>query len=107
MVSMTLDGLMKLAAEQCIDEREAHLVIFTEGFNGYVCPNEGLTVESRAVYRGTYRDCQIWVERQGLSAALQCMLHHWHEVPELAAREMTAIECSELASQLAVSLSPR
>ena len=80
---MTLDELMNEAAQVCIDEREAHLVIFTEGLNGYVCRNEGAVKESHALFRGTYRDCQIWVERRGVMAALRYALERRNEVAEL------------------------
>ena len=90
---MTLDVLMNEAAQVCIDEREAHLVIFTEGLNGYVCPNEGLTSESRALFKGTYLDCQIWIERRGIIAALRYVMEHRKEVPEFADPSLTATRC--------------
>jgi hypothetical protein len=102
---MTLDELMYDAAQRCIDEREAHLIMFTEGLNGYVCPNEGLVAESRAIFKGTYRDCQIWVERRGISAALRYVIAHRNEVPELAPAKFTAVECLELFSRLATNSS--
>lgn len=92
---MTIDELMDSAARECIDTREAHVIMFTEGLNGYVCPNEGVLAESRAVFKGTYRDCQIWVERRGISAALQYVIAHRAEVPELAAGGLTVAECLE------------
>ena len=64
---MTLDGLMSQAALECIDTRERHLAIYTVGVNGYVCRNEGAMDESRALFKGVYRDCQAWIERQGIS----------------------------------------
>jgi hypothetical protein len=97
---MTIEELMDGAAQECIDTREAHVIMFTEGLNGYVCPNEGVLAESRAVFKGTYRDCQIWVERCGISAALRYVLAHWAEVPELAAGGLTVAECLELISRL-------
>jgi hypothetical protein len=89
---MTLDELMNEAAQKCIDEREAHLVIFTEGLNGYVCPNEGVTSESRALFKGTYRECQVWVERRGIVTALQYVLDHRIEVPELAGKSLDGVK---------------
>ena len=80
---MTLDELMNGASEACVETRESFLVMFTHGLNGYVCRNEGSMDESRALYRGTYRDCQIWVERRGISAALAYINEHISEVPEL------------------------
>jgi hypothetical protein len=97
---MTLKELMNGAAQACIDTREAHVIMFTEGLNGYVCPNEGVLAESRAVFKGTYRDCQIWVERRGISAALRYVMEHRAEVPELSAGGLTAEECLELISRL-------
>lgn len=80
---MTLESLMAAAAAECIDERERYLVMFTHGANGYVCRNEGLTDESHALYHGTYRQCQIWIERRGIAAALQHLMEHWQEASEL------------------------
>jgi hypothetical protein len=97
---MTFEDLMHGAAEQCIDEREAHLIVFTEGLNGYVCPNEGPISVSRAVFKGTYRDCQIWVERRGLSAALRYIAKHREKVLELSAGELLDAKCIELVSRL-------
>lgn len=79
---MTLESLLDQAAAECIDEREGYLVIFTQGANGYVCKNEGLTDESQALFRGSYRDCQIWIERRGIAAAFRCILRHFNELPE-------------------------
>lgn len=84
---MTIDELMYKASEACIDEREAHLIIFTEGLNGYVCQNEGAATESRALYRGTYRDCQVWVERRGIAAALRVVRARMGEVAGLTAEQ--------------------
>ena len=89
---MTQEDLINGAAQACIDEREAHLIMFTEGVNGYVCPNEGLIAENKAIFKGTYRQCQIWVERRGLSAALRYILDQQHQVPELADRSLTLDE---------------
>jgi hypothetical protein len=97
---MTLDELMNEAAQMCIDEREAYLVIFTEGLNGYVCRNEGVTSESRALFRGTYRDCQIWVERRGIVTALLYVLEHRTEVPELAGVSQDGAELLTLLAKL-------
>jgi hypothetical protein len=85
---MTLESLLDQAAAKCIDEREQHLVMFTQGANGYVCRNEGLTDESQALYHGSYRDCQIWIERRGIAAALQCILRHFNDVPGLAEQHL-------------------
>lgn len=87
---MTLNALMTRAAGECIDERERYLIIFTQGANGYVCRNEGVTDESQALYHGTYRDCQIWIERHGVAAALRKILQHLPEVPGLADPSITA-----------------
>ena len=81
---MTLSELMTRAAGDCIDERERYLIIFTQGANGYVCRNEGLTDESQALFRGTYHDCQIWIERRGIAAALRRIFRSLTEVPELS-----------------------
>jgi hypothetical protein len=94
---MTLEELMQGAAQESIDTREAHVIMFTEGLNGYVCPNEGVLAESRAVFKGTYRDCQIWVERQGISAALRYVVAHR---AELSGGELMAADCLELISRL-------
>jgi hypothetical protein len=85
---MTLESLLDQAAAECIDERERHLVMFTLGANGYVCRNEGLTDESQALYHGSYRDCQIWIERRGIAAALRCILRHINDVPELTEQQL-------------------
>ncbi len=89
---MTLDSLMAAAAAECVDERERYLIMFTQGTNGYVCRNEGLTDESHALYHGTYRDCQIRIERRGITAALRCILQHIHEVPEFAVDSLSAAD---------------
>ena len=104
---MTFGELMYNAAQQCVDEREAHLIIFTEGLNGYVCQNEGLTNESRAVFKGTYRDCQVWVERRGIAAALGYILGRQAEVPELRGVPLTVAQCLEQFSSLPRSSSGR
>ena len=87
---MTLKTLMTRAAGECIDERERYLIMFTQGANGYVCKNEGVTDESQALYHGSYRDCQIWIERRGIAAALRQILEYQPEVPELADSGLTA-----------------
>jgi len=94
---MMLESLLDQAAAECIDERERHLVMFTQGANGYVCRNEGLTNEDQALYHGTYRECQIWVERRGIAAALRCILRHFNDVPELAEQQ---IEPADLLARL-------
>ena len=86
---MTLNALMTRAAAECIDERERYLIMFTQGANGYVCRNEGVTDESQALYHGTYRDCQIWIERRGITAAMRQILQYQPEVPALADPELT------------------
>ena len=95
---MTLDGLMSRAALECIDMRERHLAIFTVGLNGYVCRNEAATDESRALFKGIYRDCQAWIERQGISAALRYVIEHMNEVPELTTSGITPREILALLS---------
>ena len=85
---MTIDELMYLASEACIDEREAHLILFTEGLNGYVCRNEGAASESRALFRGSYRDCQVWVERRGIAAALRVVSLGMGDVAGLAKEQL-------------------
>jgi len=74
---------MDEASETCIDERESYVIMFTEGLNGYVCRNEGAVSERRALFRGTYRDCQIWVERRGIAAALRVVSRSLNTVAEL------------------------
>ena len=86
---MTLSTLMTRAAGECIDERERYLIIFTHGSHGYVCKNEGVTDQSQALYHGTYRDCQIWIEQRGIAAAMREILQSWPEVPELAEPGLT------------------
>jgi hypothetical protein len=95
---MTLDGLMSQAALECIDTREQHLAIFTVGLNGYVCRNEAAMDESRALFKGTYRNCQTWIERQGISAALKYVIEHMNEVPELSTSGTTPREILALLS---------
>ncbi len=90
---MSFLELMYKAAQHCIDEREAHLIMFTEGVNGYVCPNEGVTTENRAIFKGTYRECQIWVERRGLSAAIRFILDQQNQVPQISGQAFTLDQC--------------
>ena len=97
---MTLDGLMNGAAAECIDERERHLAIFSVGSNAYVCKNEAAMDESRALFKGTYRDCQVWIEREGISAALRYVIEHMSEVPQLMVRGMTSTETLALLSRI-------
>jgi hypothetical protein len=80
---VTLDELLDRAASQCIDERESYLAIFTIGINGYVCRNEGSIREKYALFHGTFRECQIWIERRGIAVALDYILSHKSEVAEL------------------------
>jgi hypothetical protein len=89
---MTINELMDQASEVCIDEREAYLILFTEGFNGYVCRNEGSALESHALYKGTYRNCQIWVERRGITAALRVVKKRIDEVAGLTQGEESLLE---------------
>ena len=91
---------MNEAAQKCIDVREAYLVMFTEGFNGYVCRNEASIDESRALFHGTYRECQVWIERRGVAAALKYGMEHMGEVPELSGRSLSGIKLLELISRL-------
>jgi hypothetical protein len=90
---MTREELIHGAAQECIDQREALLIMFTEGVNGYVCPNEGIITEDRAIFKGTYRECQIWVERRGISAAILFIQQRQHLVPEFSNRNLTLNEC--------------
>ena len=96
---MTLRELLDGAASECIDKRESYLVIFTVDVFGYVCLNKGSTDESRAVFHGTYRECQIWIERRGIAAALDYVLAHLGEVPELSQRELSAHHLLEMVLQ--------
>lgn len=90
---MTREELIHGAAQECIDQREALLIMFTEGVNGYVCPNEGIITEDRAIFKGTYRECQIWVERRGISAAILFIQQRQHLVPDFPNRDLTLNEC--------------
>jgi hypothetical protein len=96
---MTLNALMTRAAGECIDERERYLIMFTQGANGYVCKNEGLTDESQALFHGSYRDCQIWIERRGLAAAFRKIAQSLPEVPELTEPALIPAEVIEQLSQ--------
>ncbi len=86
---MTLEDLMNHAAAECIDERERYLIMFTGGSNAYVCRNEGLPDESHALFKGSYRDCQVWIERRGIAAALRFILQYQQDIPELTAPHLT------------------
>lgn len=88
----SVDDLMDRAALECTEERERYLAIFTTGMDGYVCRNESATDETRALFKGHYRDCQVWIERRGISAAFRYLVEHISEVPELARRKMAAKE---------------
>jgi hypothetical protein len=81
-----------------MDERERHLAIYSSGSNAYVCRNEAVADESRALFKGIYRDCQVWIERQGISAALRYVIEHMSEVPELNLHGMTSSEILALLS---------
>jgi len=98
-LALTLKELLDRAASECIDKRESFLVIFTIDVFGYVCLNESSTDESRAVFHGTYRECQIWIERRGIATALDYVLAHIAEVPELSDRELSAHYLLEIVSQ--------
>ena len=100
MENLTLDELVARAAAECIDERERYLVIFTYGVNGYVCRNEGTTNEIQALYKGLYRDCQIWIERRGIAAALRYVLKHLKDVPEVNGGQLTLDELLARISQI-------
>ncbi len=97
---MAHNALINEAAQVCLDEREAYLAILTEGWNGYVCPNEGVTSESRALFRGTYHACQVWIERRGLAKALRYVLEHRERAPELFAPGVDARALLEILSRL-------
>ncbi len=97
---MTVDALMTRAAGECIDERERYLIIFTQGANGYVCRNEGVTDESQALFHGSYRACQIWIERRGIAAALRHVLRSIAEAPELTYPGVTGLGLIEQLSSL-------
>ena len=100
METTNLDKVVTRAAAECIDERERYLVIFTYGVNGYVCRNEGATDESQALYKGLYRDCQIWIERRGIAAALRYVLKHLQDVPEINGGQLTLEELLAQISQI-------
>jgi len=85
-LALTLRELLDGAASECIDKRESYLVIFTVDVFGYVCLNESSTDESRAVFHGTYR------------AALDHVLAHLGEVPELSQGELSAHHLLEMIS---------
>jgi hypothetical protein len=96
----TLEKVVTAAAAECIDERERYLVIFTYGVNGYVCRNEGATDERHALYKGLYRDCQIWIERRGIAAALRYVLKHVNDVPGMNGLQLTLDELLARISQI-------
>lgn len=98
--SMTIDELMNEASQACIDEREAYLVMFTEGLNGYVCRNDASAIESRALFKGTYRECQVWVERRGIVAALRVVKERWDAVDELTNEELAGRQVLEQLMRL-------
>jgi hypothetical protein len=99
-MTLTLDQLLNGASEASIDERERYVVMFTTGMNGYVCRNEGIIEESRSLYRGTYRSCQIWIERRGVFAAMQYLQEHISQVSELSAQKLSVPSLSEIFSRL-------
>jgi len=88
------------AASECLDKRESYLVIFTTGMHGYVCRNEGATDPSRALFHGTYRECQIWIERRGIAAALDYVRAHLDAVAELAHPQLAAQRLMEIIAQV-------
>lgn len=88
----TIQEVLDRAALECTEERERYLAIFTIGTDGYVCRNEAATDESRALFKGHYLDCQVWIERRGIAAALRYLTEHIKEVPELADRDAAARE---------------
>lgn len=92
---MTIDELMYEASQASIDEREAYLIMFTEGFNGYVCRNDSSAIESRALFKGTYRECQVWVERRGITAALRLVRENVGMVAELGRGKLSWTEMLE------------
>jgi hypothetical protein len=100
-LTLTLKELLDRAASECIDRRESYLVVFTMGLNGYVCLNEGATDASRALFHGTYRQCQIWIERRGVAAALDYVSAHIEDAPELSNRDLSAHRLLELISEAA------
>jgi len=100
METTTQDKVIAHAAAECIDERERYLVIFTHGVNGYVCRNEGTTNESQALYKGLYRDCQIWIEQRGIAAALRYVLKNLKDVPEVTGGQLTLEELLARISQV-------
>ena len=100
METLTLDNVVTRAAAECIDERERYLVIFTHGVSGYVCRNAEATDESQALYKGLYRDCQIWIERRGIAAALRYVLKHLKDVPEMNGGQLTLDELLARISQI-------
>jgi|SRR5580698_2702836 hypothetical protein len=97
--AMTLDQLLSQAAQECIVEREGHLAVFTTDLNGYVCRNDGAMEESRALFKGTYLECQVWIEQRGVAAALAYVSDHMAEVPELSRRGITVREVLALLSR--------
>jgi hypothetical protein len=100
-MALTLKELLDRAASECIDKRESYLVVFTVGLYGYVCLNEGTTDASRALFHGTYRECQIWIERRGVSAALDYVLTHIEKVPELKGADLSAHDLLTFISEAA------
>ncbi len=95
---MTVNKLMTRAANDCIDERERYLIIFTQGANGYVCRNEGVTSPSQALFHGSYRDCQVWIEQRGLEAALRRIRLDLPEAPGLSDPNLTTSGILDLLS---------
>jgi hypothetical protein len=100
-LALTLEELLDHAASECIDTRESYLVVFTVGVNGYVCPNDGATYPSRALFHGTYRECQIWIERRGISAALDYLSTNIEQAPEIAGSKLSARDLLKLITQSA------
>jgi hypothetical protein len=100
METITLDNVVTRAAAECIDERERYLVIFTHGVSGYVCRNAEATDESQALYKGLYRDCQIWIERRGIAVALRYVLNHLKDIPEMNGGQLSLEELLARISQI-------
>ena len=78
------------AALECIATLDRHLAVCTVGMKGYVCRNEASMDKGRALFKGVYRDCQAWIERQEISAALKYVVEHMNEVPALTVRGISS-----------------
>jgi len=78
------------AALECIATLDRHLAVYTVGMNGYVCRNEASMDKGRALFKGVYRDCQAWIERQEISEAVKYVVEHMNEVPALTVRGISS-----------------